>query len=52
MGPLISDCKPGLPLLEEIKGRCEFLITVAMYNEGAEEMKNTLSGVVKNLEAF
>ena len=43
----------NLPLFNELcNNGCEFLITVAMYNEGHEEMKNTLNGVVKNLRAF
>jgi len=53
MGALDRESQINLPLFNELcEHGCEFLITVAMYNEGANEMKNTMEGVVKNLKAF
>jgi hypothetical protein len=35
-----------------VKNNCEFLITVAMYNEKIEELKNTFTGICDNLRSF
>jgi chitin synthase len=42
--------RPGV--LSKIKDNCDLLICVSMYNEGPFDVEKTLSGVVKNLEAF
>jgi hypothetical protein len=46
MQSLVRDGGIYLPILNDlITNGCEFLITVAMYNEGVDEMKATMTGV-------
>jgi hypothetical protein len=50
---LVRDGGIYLPILNDLKNNgCEFLITVAMYNEGIAEMKATMKGVCENLKPF